>query len=280
MHDYDAHIARWRREALQRLGDAEAVEELEGHLREILATDDRSGGSADECWARACARLGDTTVLAAEYSKVHSSGWADASVYWAVLVLLAFVVSGLIFPMIAKINSDEPQPLLATHVTLLTVGYSLSIVAGLSAWHYALRVTFANRSNRFLLRRLPTTTGWLNIVSLPVTFAGLVLGAVWAAEHRGAAWSWDIREVGGVLVLFAQVMLVYATVQKWSPHFLIGLAGIAASIALLAWFIPVFWQSHSYGLATLILLGALLAFSLSFMLTGAVVMYRPRLQRL
>jgi len=70
MHDFEGRIGAWREQALAALdGDADAVAELESHLRQSL--DERAALPPDEAWAAAVSRLGDLEKLKREFAKAR-----------------------------------------------------------------------------------------------------------------------------------------------------------------------------------------------------------------
>jgi|GEM_PF-6437373 len=196
MHDFEGRIDDWRRELNAKIRDPEAVEELEEHLREILAAES-SGKSADDAWTSAVHRLGECDALAQEYKKVHGGMWIDTAIYATTLAALVCVLLGLVMPMIAGLKNDSTRALLITHVASVTAGYTLAIAGGILGLHYALRSVLANRTNRLLHRLLPKTVAMFSTAAVPITLLGVLLGAVWSAEHRGATFSWDLREANG-----------------------------------------------------------------------------------
>ena len=73
MHDFEDRIGAWRKQALAALdGDADAVAELESHLRQSL--DERAVMTADEAWVAAVSRLGDLDKLRREFAKARPAG--------------------------------------------------------------------------------------------------------------------------------------------------------------------------------------------------------------
>jgi hypothetical protein len=84
----------------------------------------------------------------------------------------------------------------------------------------------------------------LATVSLALTAVGVALGAVWAREHLGRYWGWDLKEVGGFSVLCWGVLLAlcayalerYALERWWLAVLLVALAGNV--VVGLSWFGP------------------------------------------
>jgi hypothetical protein len=278
MHELDSKLAAWRHDALRKLRDRDAVDELEGHLREILAAETSAGHAPSDAWERALVRMGQPGELAREFDKLHGGGWIDAAIFWSLATLLVLVVAGLVMPMLSKLNDDRWRDLLISHVAMITIGYTLTIAAGLVGAHYALRVVLAGRSNRVLAKRLPSAVGWLMLVAAPLTIVGIVLGSIWAAKHLGAAWSWDAKEIGGLIAVAGQAAIILTMVRGWPTYVRMALALAASGISLFAWFSPALLQYHSYGPAPQIVLIIMHLVAALFMMAAVLVAIRPRLR--
>jgi hypothetical protein len=279
MHDFDELINQWRCKLRTELDDADAVDELEEHLRDLLAAECTNARSKEQVWARAIARLGKSQELAREFDKLHGRVWIDATLWWCMIVALAFVTAGLVMPMIAGLRQDRSQGLLITHVACISLGYVLSMAGGLAGAHYAGRAVAGNRCNAILTARLPNTVYWLAVLALPLTLAGVFLGAAWSSENRQAIWSWDLREVGALAALLAQASVLHASRVGWATRFRMGLACVASGIVLCAWFSPVLLQGTDYGIWAGIALGMIHLLAVLLMMTGVFVAARPALQR-
>src|SRR6185295_11921351 len=95
MHDFESRIQAWKKQALTALnGDADAVAELESHLRQSLDEHTDEGGTmpADQAWAAAVNRLGDLEKLKREFAKAQPAGTGDAVLMWLVVAASALVV--------------------------------------------------------------------------------------------------------------------------------------------------------------------------------------------
>jgi ABC-type transport system involved in cytochrome c biogenesis permease subunit len=126
--------------------------------------------------------------------------------------------------------------LLAAHVFTITLGYSTTLVLGGLGLCFVcqrfLKGFSAQRSEP--LRR---ATFNLGIVAITLTSAGVVLGAIWAKDHMGRYWAWDVKETGGALVLaWLSIFLLAHAWRKLTARgiFLLGILGNI--VVTLAWF--------------------------------------------
>jgi hypothetical protein len=238
MFDIDTQIQEWRRTVSVHFGDrGDVVDELEAHLRDDLDRRIRSGVAPEQAWADACAQLGDTRQLAGEFAKVSGRAWLPAWI--AAIVVIATGVSVGVWVGI-RLRNGRGDPLLASHVVTLATGYVTVFAAGgLSVWSLLTRTRAGWRALAF--RRAVLT---LSAIGLPLTAVGVALGAVWARDHLGRYWGWDLREIGGLAVLTSSALSLWAAL---SGRFratgrradAVTLAGIAGNIIVsLSWFGP------------------------------------------
>jgi ABC-type transport system involved in cytochrome c biogenesis permease subunit len=97
---------------------------------------------------------------------------------------------------------------LATHVVVVTAGYSAMFLAGMLAIIYVLRgVLTRSLDNRTAQALTRMTYGVICFATL-FSFVGTVLGGIWADQSWGRFWGWDPKENGALLiVLWCAIML-------------------------------------------------------------------------
>ena len=90
---------------------------------------------------------------------------------------------------------------LATHVVVITLGYSAMFVAGFLATVYILRgvltKTLAGGTSRALYRMVYGIICFATLFS----FVGTILGGIWADQSWGRFWGWDPKENGALLIV-------------------------------------------------------------------------------
>jgi hypothetical protein len=111
---------------------------------------------------------------------------------------------------------------------------------------------------------------WFTGFSAILTALGIVLGALWAKEHFGRYWGWDIREIGGLAVLGWLLLLLAMQCCNVGVHATMIL-GIGGNIVVaLAWF-GVNLVGHGakgYGVALIYLLFSFIALNLVVFIIG------------
>ncbi len=110
---------------------------------------------------------------------------------------------------------------LSTHVITITLGYSANFVAGFLAILYILRGVLTrglNASARTALSRM--VYGVICFATL-FSFAGTVLGGIWADQSWGRFWGWDPKENGALMIVLWNALILHA---RWGG--LVGERGI------------------------------------------------------
>jgi ABC-type transport system involved in cytochrome c biogenesis permease subunit len=97
---------------------------------------------------------------------------------------------------------------LATHVTIVTLGYSATFVAGLlGALHLGLRAFKADYNWGDSVAR--AAYGILAFAVL-ASFIGTMLGGIWADQSWGRFWGWDPKENGAILIVLWCAICLHA----------------------------------------------------------------------
>jgi hypothetical protein len=272
MLDFEQRIAEWRQTLAATLDDrAEVIEELESHLREEIQRLVEAGHPPERVFETALSRLGNPQALAEEFAKVpppRGTSWLPARL--AVFALIAFY--GLIGFLMVKVLDGGMSPLLAGHVCALTSGYVATLFVGLLAICYlaARPFTVINSAQG----RSLTRTAWgFTLAALTLTALGMVLGGVWAQEHRGRFWSWDPREIAAVLILGWNAAMLFVF-RRHAGNVLAGmLLGIVGNVVvILGWLgagmVAAGLQAHPYGHLNYALLLAIVSSQLAFLCLG------------
>jgi hypothetical protein len=243
MFDLESQIRAWRSELSSALGDRpDVIDELEGHLRDETDRRLRAGESPQQAFDAARALLGDAGGLTAEFAKLdRRRAWVPAWLAAAAVMLAVVIVACW---AAARTGGGRMQPLLAWHVVAVTGGYVAALAAGgLAAWAALAHVV--GRWDDHRGRDLRSATLKLACGALVLTAIGVALGAVWARDHLGRYWGWDLKEIGGAAVTaWSGLMLCAAlfppTARRQSDATAaVMLLGVAGNIVVsLSWFGP------------------------------------------
>lgn len=101
---------------------------------------------------------------------------------------------------------------LATHVVIITIGYSATFVAGFLAIVYVIRDFVSNKVPFVKNSRSGITKMIYGIVCFATlfSFVGTVLGGIWADQSWGRFWGWDPKENGALMIVIWNAAMLHA----------------------------------------------------------------------
>lgn len=116
---------------------------------------------------------------------------------------------------------------LSTHVTVITIGYSTTFLAGFLALFYIFMGVFTNwlaKSSGPARNGKPADTNGRALARMVYgvlcfavlfSFVGTVLGGIWADQSWGRFWGWDPKENGAVLIVLWNAIILHA---RWGGY--------------------------------------------------------------
>ncbi len=102
---------------------------------------------------------------------------------------------------------------LATHVVLVTLGYTATFLAGFMGIFYIFRMMVGRTRLAETLPDLKTIARMIyGIVCFAMLFSfiGTILGGIWADQSWGRFWGWDPKENGAVLIVLWNAIILHA----------------------------------------------------------------------
>jgi cytochrome c biogenesis factor len=99
---------------------------------------------------------------------------------------------------------------LATHVTVVTLGYSATFVAGFLATIYIVRGVFSRTLSETTARSLARMVYGIICFATLFSFVGTILGGIWADQSWGRFWGWDPKENGALLIVIWNAVILHA----------------------------------------------------------------------
>jgi ABC-type transport system involved in cytochrome c biogenesis permease subunit len=99
---------------------------------------------------------------------------------------------------------------LATHVTVVTLGYASTFVAGFLAIIYVVRGVFTRTLDEKTAKALARMVYGIVCFATLFSFTGTVLGGIWADQSWGRFWGWDPKENGALLIVIWNAVILHA----------------------------------------------------------------------
>lgn len=126
---------------------------------------------------------------------------------------------------------------LATHVVVVTLGYSATFLAGLLGIIFILRGLISRSFSVDLAKSLNRMTYGVVCFATLFSLVGTILGGIWADQSWGRFWGWDPKENGALLIVLWNAIILHA---RWGGY--VRERGIAVMTAFgniitsLSWF--------------------------------------------
>jgi ABC-type transport system involved in cytochrome c biogenesis permease subunit len=99
---------------------------------------------------------------------------------------------------------------LATHVVMVTLGYSSVALAGFLGIIYILRGLFTTSFNVTTTSSLSRMIYGITCFATLFSFVGTILGGIWADQSWGRFWGWDPKENGALLIVLWNAIILHA----------------------------------------------------------------------
>ncbi|MCX6868984.1 MAG: cytochrome c biogenesis protein CcsA, partial [Verrucomicrobia bacterium] len=126
---------------------------------------------------------------------------------------------------------------LATHVVVITAGYSAMFLAGMLAAIYVCLGVFTRMLTRETAQTLTLMVYGIICFATLFSFVGTVLGGIWADQSWGRLWGWDPKENGALLIVLWCALILHA---RWSglirQRGLMAMAVFGNAVTAFSWF--------------------------------------------
>ena len=244
MHNLEKLIAEWRKTAATPNVSAETLDELETHLREKVDQLVRSGMTVSDAFQRAVTELGAMPRISSEFRKLDQAVWLPVKLAIGVSALTALVVA---IAVIGRFDSSAAGLLLATHVFVVTLGYTMVLLIGGLGICFVSQRCFEDFSTS-RLQSISRVSFVLSGVALFLTTMGTILGMAWAKTTWGRYWAWDAKETGAFCVIVWLVSYLLAhRFFKNSARGILTLSMLGNIVVSFAWFGPQLNGLNQYG---------------------------------
>ena len=126
---------------------------------------------------------------------------------------------------------------LATHVVVITAGYSAMFLAGMLGAIYVCLGVFTRLLTRETAQALARMVYGIICFATLFSFVGTVLGGIWADQSWGRFWGWDPKENGALLIVLWCAIILHA---RWSDLIcqrgLMAMAVFGNAVTAFSWF--------------------------------------------
>jgi ABC-type transport system involved in cytochrome c biogenesis permease subunit len=99
---------------------------------------------------------------------------------------------------------------LATHVIVVTAGYSATFLAGFLALIYIIRGVFTRSLDKGTADSLSRMVYGIVCFATLFSFVGTILGGIWADQSWGRFWGWDPKENGALIIVIWNAIILHA----------------------------------------------------------------------
>jgi ABC-type transport system involved in cytochrome c biogenesis permease subunit len=104
---------------------------------------------------------------------------------------------------------------LATHVVMITLGYSATFLAGFLGILYILRGLLTKSFDETTAKSLGRMMYGIVCFATLFSFIGTILGGIWADQSWGRFWGWDPKENGALLIVIWNAIILHA---RWGGY--------------------------------------------------------------
>ena len=171
---------------------------------------------------------------------------------------------------------------LATHVTIINIGYAAGMLAAAISHIFIIGKLFRlKKDNPAFFRGITRMVYGVTCFGLLFAFVGTVLGGIWANYSWGRFWGWDPKENGAALICLCQIAILHARMGGYIKQMGIHIAAIftACVVGFSWWGVNLLGVGlHSYGFTEGIWTATYLFWGVEgfFMLLGFYILFRDR----
>jgi ABC-type transport system involved in cytochrome c biogenesis permease subunit len=126
---------------------------------------------------------------------------------------------------------------LATHVIVVTAGYSATFLAGFLAIIYIIRGVFTRSLDHRTADSMERMVYGIICFATLFSFVGTILGGIWADQSWGRFWGWDPKENGALMIVMWNAVILHA---RWGglarTRGIMALAVVGNIITSWSWF--------------------------------------------
>ena len=152
--------------------------------------------------------VGLCLLLEAIYRNAVASVAAGAIGFTTLLIAHHLSLSGDTLEMMRAVLDSNFW--LATHVVVITAGYSATFLAGFLAIIHIFRGVFTRSLDAATADSLSRMVYGIICFATLFSFVGTILGGIWADQSWGRFWGWDPKENGALLIVIWNALILHA----------------------------------------------------------------------
>ena len=217
--------------------------------------------------------VGLCLLLEAVYRNAVASAAAGAIGFTTLLIAHHLSLSGDTLEMMRAVLDSNFW--LATHVVVITAGYSATFLAGFLAIIYVFRGVLTRSLDAATADSLARMVYGIICFATLFSFVGTILGGIWADQSWGRFWGWDPKENGALLIVIWNALILHA---RWGglirQRGLMNLAIAGNIITSWSWFgtnmLGVGLHSYGFTDAAFVALSSFVASQLAIIAVGCL----------
>ncbi len=171
---------------------------------------------------------------------------------------------------------------LATHVTIINIGYAAGMLSGGLAHVYIFSRLFKfKKEDKEYYRSLNRMIYGILCFGLIFSTVGTILGGIWANDSWGRFWGWDPKENGALMIVLWSLVILHAKMGRYIKDI-----GVSQGSIILAGITAFSWWGvnqlgvglHSYGFTSGIMNALVVYWTLEVLVIGlgGIVWLRDR----
>ncbi len=268
MFDLDQQIDRWKSAFVKQAAcSSDELLELESHLREEIAALVAAGCSEQMAFGESVARLGDPTKIGGEFAKNESRFvWDAVALQGNGVMVILLGLAAIVLALVVGMKKEDG--VLGVHVGTISFAYLVPFLLAVVGTYAIFRGAIVKSDQTQFRDRFAGQCRFLLGVVALVSATGVILGGVWAERRLGRFWDWDPKEIGGLSVVVAALVL-YLLLARLKPGSVQpGQASLIMSLVTsVAWFGPAVYM-ESVGPPAIAILMVGLVVQLAILSTG------------
>lgn len=220
--------------------DQERVrDELKDHVAELVAGAGKHSSTQEEITAMLENEFGSPEVVGKgiAHAKGRAFVWDGVALKGSGGVVILEALAGIALGFAAGWRKGDG--ILGVHVGTIGFAYLVPFLLAVLGTYAIFRAAVVGSDAAPFRDRFASQCRFLLGVVALVSATGVILGGVWAERHWGRFWGWDAKEIGGLSVVVAALVLCLLLTRFRPGSVRLGQASLIMSlVTFVAWFGP------------------------------------------